>query len=573
MAIDHVTPRSDEPRPQDPQNNMSHHDSQDANGTMSDESPQMTRYGLVRHELIRIMIQELDDLGFDSIARHLEAESQIQALSPQVVQFRQAVLSGDWKQAELFLSQLDAFESEVNMELARAVICENKYLELLEAKKSDDALLCLQQELSPLYSKDAAQKTHLHDLTMLILCNSPEELRLRAKWPGSGPESRHEVLTRLYKLMKPTVMLPEGRLEVLLQRILKIQKEDAMFPYSVQSSMSLLEDLQFSRKKLPTKCRYTLTDHLDEVWFVQFSHDGKRLASASKDQTVRIWDMESSPPFCMLQLEGHTEPLSFLAWSADDSMLLSCGNDKLVRLWDAITGSCKQSFSKHTESVTACAWLPDNEHFVTGGLDKNIHLWNIKTGECEHTFFHSVRVNDLAVTADGKKLVVICSEKKIRVYDMISKTQCGLMQENENTTSLSLSRDGKTLLVNLSSHAQPEIRSWDLDTCQVVQKYRGQRQVRFVIRSCFGGEDQMFVVSGSEDNNVYLWNRKTGQLLEVLCGHTATVNSVTWNPKHPAMFASASDDHTIRIWGPEDPTAFSWLERGHAMNGGSPMDV
>ena len=115
-----------------------------------------------------------------------------------------------------------------------------------------------------------------------------------------------------------------------------------------------------------------------------------------------------------------------------------------------------------------------------------------------------------------------------------------------------------------------EIHLWDVDTRQLAHKYSGHKQSKFVIRSNFGGAHQGFIVSGSEgtslahstattlahttiytnnlDFQVYIWNRSHEQLLQSLAGHTGMVNSVAWNPVNPYQLASASDDHTIRIW-------------------------
>ena len=101
---------------------------------------------------------------------------------------------------------------------------------------------------------------------------------------------------------------------------------------------------------------------------------------------------------------------------------------------------------------------------------------------------------------------------------------------------------------------------------RLARKFTGQRQGHHVIRSCFGGVDGNFVVSGSEgrfwcrcprslphlvvlDRNIYVWRRDTGTLLEILPGHgKGSVNSVAWNPRNKGIFASCSDDFTIRIW-------------------------
>jgi WD40 repeat protein len=70
-----------------------------------------------------------------------------------------------------------------------------------------------------------------------------------------------------------------------------------------------------------------------------------------------------------------------------------------------------------------------------------------------------------------------------------------------------------------------EIHLWNLETLALVKKYEGQKQGRFVIRSCFGGPDEDFVISGSEDYNVYVWHREKGKIIDRLPGHGGIVIS------------------------------------------------
>jgi WD40 repeat protein len=77
-----------------------------------------------------------------------------------------------------------------------------------------------------------------------------------------------------------------------------------------------------------------------------------------------------------------------------------------------------------------------------------------------------------------------------------------IIDEEKAITSLSLSKDGKYLLVNLVNQ---EIHLWDIaGKLKSPLKYKGHRQQRYVIRSCFGGSDQAFIASGSEDSQVSL---------------------------------------------------------------------
>lgn len=77
-------------------------------------------------------------------------------------------------------------------------------------------------------------------------------------------------------------------------------------------------------------------------------------------------------------------------------------------------------------------------------------------------------------------------------------------------------------------------------------------QNKFIVRCCFGGLDERFILSGSESGQVRVYSRITQDLLLELPGHQGTVNAVSWNPARPDMFVSCSDDGTVRMWGVEN---------------------
>jgi len=253
-----------------------------------------------------------------------------------------------------------------------------------------------------------------------------------------------------------------------------------------------------------------------------------------------------------------TDSLSFLAWSPDDESLLTCANDHLLKLWAVRSGECLRTFDKHTDAVIACAWLPDGQHFISAGIDKNVFLWGVEAGTEPVQIWEGPRVTDLAVShlaQDGSVLLIAICASKIRLCQLstgsdgkprMHTSDEHVIDERGSITSLSLSRDSRYLLVNIASE---EIHAWDLHERHLLHKYRGQKQGRFIIRSAFGGVNDGFVVSGSEDSQVYIWHRHNTALLEVLPGHSGTVNAVAWNPRDPHMFASCSDDKTVRIWG------------------------
>lgn len=249
--------------------------------------------------------------------------------------------------------------------------------------------------------------------------------------------------------------------------------------------MSLFTDHVCDNRNIPCRTSHVLDKHTDEVWFVRFSHNGRLLASTGKDCTILLWDATDS--FSLLRvLAGHTMHVSYVSFSPDDAQLLSCSEDGTLRLWNVVEGTCTRVFKHHLElEVTACDWLPDGKAFVSGGNDKNVFVVAVEGPILNK--FTVARVNDLVVTRDGKQVIVVCQEKKIRIRSLVDRNEPEFMydlhqsfilsflcflsfmllahgfphdlhfyysiQEADSVTSLSLSSNNKYLLVNISSNS------------------------------------------------------------------------------------------------------------------------
>ena len=92
---------------------------------------------------------------------------------------------------------------------------------------------------------------------------------------------------------------------------------------------------------------------------------------------------------------------------------------------------------------------------------------------------------------------------------------------------------------------------WSIEDRCLVRQYTGITASVYTIHSCFsGGSENTFLAAGSEDYKVYLYHILRENPISELVGHTRTVNAVSWNPVYPKVLVSASDDGTLRVWGP-----------------------
>lgn len=110
---------------------------------------------------------------------------------------------------------------------------------------------------------------------------------------------------------------------------------------------------------------------------------------------------------------------------------------------------------------------------------------------------HSIRVQDCAISPDGRRLVVITEDKKLCVYDFRTYTEEYRISFPVDLTCVNITSDGKYMLLSTGGN---EVQLLDIETTDLIRRYKGQKQGSFVIRSSFGGAAENFVISGSEGN-------------------------------------------------------------------------
>jgi WD40 repeat protein len=140
------------------------------------------------------------------------------------------------------------------------------------------------------------------------------------------------------------------------------------------------------------------------VHSLAFTADGQSLASAGADHLVRIWDVATGQERALLK--GHTQAVHAVAIAGDVGALASAGADGTVRLWDLARGPERAAFKWHTDVVRAVAFSPDGKTLASASDDKTVRLWDVNTGQERAVLKgHARPVAFVAFSADGKLLL------------------------------------------------------------------------------------------------------------------------------------------------------------------------
>jgi len=303
-----------------------------------------------------------------------------------------------------------------------------------------------------------------------------------------------------------------------------------------------------------------LSGHEEIVQSLDFSPDGRRLASASWDRTVRLWNpLRGTLDQTLL---GHTDKVMAVEFSPDGQRLASGGLDRSVRIWDFEKGKTSITIRGLSGRVSSLSYFPDNERLAVGLLNRQVIILSTKTGAQLKTLRgHTQVVTALRVAPDGSYIASASKDGELRLWEVATglcrkavKAHAGVIYD------LDLSPDGAQLV---TASEDGRVGLWSSADGRKLRDLRADPSIpAYAVRFVGSTESPQIAVSAA-DRSLRLMDLK-GQTSSLVSGQISTSTAIALSPGSGCIY-NPDERGTIRSWDLKTGKARGALSLGGAV--------
>ena len=312
-----------------------------------------------------------------------------------------------------------------------------------------------------------------------------------------------------------------------------------------------------------------------EIWFLEFSKNKKYLVLGFSNCNISLFTVKNNQNnnsiiinlYLTFSVNDNSKKgeITSVCFSNDEKYLLVSLSTNITKLYNILNGEKIKEYSNlHNSLITSCIFIPNsNTMFLSGSIDRKLLVIDINSDKIPFLDIGKfVRIKQILFSESLNLIIVIpYSISDIMVYDFQKNKMSFRVELNEEIvySNISKSDKGKYILINISK-SFPKILLYNLKNTKTEDKYYGHSQKTMIIKCAFAGNKDQYIISGSEDGCVYLWDRNIpGKNIYCFKGHFGCVNSVEL--VFDDVIFSGSDDKSLKIWIPKYETYYEEIKK------------
>ena len=285
----------------------------------------------------------------------------------------------------------------------------------------------------------------------------------------------------------------------------------------------------------------TLKAHNKSVNALDFSNDGKIIASASNDKKVKLWNRDGT---LLKTLEGHQSVVWDVSISPDNQMIASASNDETVKLWST-DGKLLKTFKGHNDVVRAVAFSDDGTILASASDDGTVKLWQLGGTESLTILKHSFdKLDGVNFDPNGQRILTARGYGDITFWSDDGKYLETKPWHSAEITTFKFSPDGK-LIVSADQRGSVKLSTTEDYNQEYLKGHTGELKKNHVLAVSFSPKSQTFVI-GDTTGKIEIWKRD-GSLLNTIQAHQRPVLGLSFS-QDGEVFASGSGDGTAKLW-------------------------